>query len=157
MEGIVMKGRDFKLECVLRAAPETVYRAAATQEGIYGWWTRFTEWDGALGSVATMRFPEAGFHARMEVLALDPNRRVHWRCIEARHPPGISSDPEDWVGTEILFEIEPVDDERTRLTFTHVGLTPLECSDVCTSTWEFYIDTSLRKLVEEGRGEPATK
>lgn len=116
---------------------------------------RDNDFDGKVGSIATMRFPGAGFHARMKVLALEPDRRVHWKCIDAEHPPGVSSDPRDWVKTEIILEIDWVSYSETRLVFTHVGLAPLECHDACSNIWGFYINTSLKKLVEQGKGEPA--
>lgn len=146
---------DFTLVSTFRTVPRSLFQAVATEAGIRGWWTAMTEFDGKVGSVATMRFPDAGFYARMKVLALEPAHRVHWKCIDAEHPPGVSSDPRDWVDTEIVFEINRVSDSKTRLTFTHAGLVPLECSGVCSNIWEFYINTSLRKLVEEGKGEPA--
>jgi len=151
-----MEDRDFTIEMTLDAPPERVYDAAATRDGIRGWWTSFTEFDDKVDSVATMRFPESGFQAAMEVVALEPPTRVHWKCVDAEHPPGVSTDRRDWVGTEVMFEIYPVGDGRSRLRFTHVGLVPLECHDTCSNIWDFYIRSSLAGLVEKGRGAPTT-
>jgi len=152
-----MSQPDFVMAPVFRASPDSVYRAVATREGIRGWWSRFTDFDDRQGSVARIRFPQNGFFAHMRVTELDAPRRVRWECVESEHPPGVSNDPHDWVGTEIVFEIEPIDRRHTRLLFTHVGLRPLECHDVCSDIWSFYIDHSLRGLVEQGTGEPATR
>ncbi len=144
---------DFKTELTVRADAPSLFRAVGTRDGIRGWWTVFTEFDGEEGSVATMRFPKTGFFARMRVEKLEPNRLVHWKCVEAEHPSGVSSDPRDWVGTEVLFGIKSLD-EGARLIFTHVGLSRLECNEVCSDVWEFFIHTSLKAYVETGKGVP---
>lgn len=151
-----MSENNFKTELTVRADASALYHAIATQQGIQEWWTAFTEFDGREGSVATMRFPKTGFYARMRVEKLEPVRLVQWKCIEAEHPPGVSSDPHDWVGTEVIFEIEPLNGEA-RLTFTHVGLRPLECHDVCRDVWDYFLHTSLKAYVETGKGEPTVE
>lgn len=146
---------DFTLTYRLRTTPAAIYRAAATRDGIAGWWTTNTDYDNRPGSIAHMQFPGNGFFAKMKVVALKPDALVHWKCIDAAHPPDAGfADPKDWVGTEVKFEIEPVSDKETKLTFTHIGLTPLECHDLCSSIWSFYIGTSLKALVETGTGQP---
>ena len=152
-----MSEDNYRTTIDLKADARTVYRAVATREGISGWWTQFTSFDGRQGSEALMRFPSAGFHARMRVDELKPPERVVWTCVDAKHPPGVSSDPNDWIGTRVSFEIEPLDDARSRLNFTHHGLRPLECADVCTDVWRFYIHDSLTSFVESGKGEPASE
>ncbi len=152
-----MSEQDFVLDVVFDAPPEAVYRALATCDGIRGWWSQFTEFDDREGAIAEFRFPESGLFARMRVAELDPPRRVRWHCVEAEHPPGVSNDPNDWIGTEVVFAIGPTPSGGTRLRFTHVGLRPLQCHDVCSDVRAFYIDTSLRGLVEQGRGQPATR
>jgi uncharacterized protein YndB with AHSA1/START domain len=152
-----MSETDYRTTVDLNADARMVYGAVATCDGISGWWTRFTSFDGREGSEALMRFPSAGFHARMRVDELKPPERVVWTCVDAKHPSGVSSDPNDWIGTRISFDIQPEDNGRSRLTFTHHGLRPLECAEVCTDVWRFYLHESLKKFVEDGRGEPATE
>jgi uncharacterized protein YndB with AHSA1/START domain len=149
------KPEDFTLTYQFKATPAAIYQATATRDGIAGWWTTDTDYDDRPGSVAHMRFPGNGFFTKMKVLALKPDALVHWKCIDAGHPPDSGfADLRDWVGTEVKFEIEPVSDEKTKLKFTHVGLGPLECHGLCSSIWSFYIGTSLRSLVETGTGQP---
>ncbi len=151
-----MSRDDFTLTATIDAAPEQVYAAVATRDGIAAWWTKHHEFDGRAGSVAEMRFPEAGFWAKFRVTALEPPTRVEWECIDSIHPKSSGYvDLKEWNGTSVRFEIEPAGKGRSRLRFTHVGLVPdLECNEQCRSIWSFYINTSLRKLLEEGRGEP---
>jgi len=146
--------RDFIRNIALRADPATVYRAVATREGIQGWWTLFTDFDDREGSVAEMRFPTTGFFTRMLVEKLEPYKRVHWKCVDAIHPPGMSKDRSDWIGTEVTFEIEPGEGDATRLLFTHAGLGALDCHDVCRVIWDYFLQTSLKAYVEEGQGKP---
>lgn len=151
-----MASGDFTLDSTFDASAGCVYDAIATRDGIRGWWTRHTTFDDQVGSVAEMRFPEAGFHARFRVTALQPSSRIAWECIDSEHPAESGfSDLKEWDGTSVIFEIEPLGEKRSRLRFTHVGLVPrLECNDQCRSVWGFYINTSLRALVETGEGEP---
>jgi hypothetical protein len=41
--------------------PLGVYNALATREGLCGWWTKDTQWDGKVGSVISFRFGDRGF------------------------------------------------------------------------------------------------
>lgn len=150
-----MQKESFSIKLSLEADAPTAYRAVATRDGIRGWWTTFANFDDNEGSVAEMRFPGSGFFAQMRVVRLDPPRLVHWVCVDAEHPPGVSSDRRDWIGTEITFEIEEMAAGKTQLMFTHIGLPPLECYDTCSTIWDFYIRMSLKSYVENGRGEPA--
>jgi uncharacterized protein YndB with AHSA1/START domain len=151
-----MSEDDFVIETNFAATPESLYQALATREGIAGWWTKFTSFDDRLGSIAEMRFPEAGFYAKFKVLVLTPSKLVQWECLDSMHPEKSGfADLAEWNGTKVRFEITPRDGERCKLTFTHEGLVPrLECNETCRSIWSFYIGTSLRGLLEKGRGEP---
>lgn len=149
-----MEDGDYIRNLTFRADAPTVYRAVATREGIQGWWTLFTSFDDQEGSVAEMRFPKTGFFTRMRVEKLEPYKRVHWKCLEAEHPPGVSKDPNDWVGTEVTFEIEPGEGGGTRLRFTHAGLRTLDCGNVCSVVWDYFLKESLKAYVEKGQGKP---
>jgi len=146
---------DLEINLELRAPSMRVYEAVATQEGVRRWWTELCEMDGRVGGRASFRFPRNGFYALVEITALEPGVRVEWRCIDSQHPAEHGfADLKDWIGTTIRFAVSPIDNERSRLRFAHVGLGPLECAGVCTSAWSFFLGTSLRGLVERGRGEP---
>jgi hypothetical protein len=81
---------------------------------------------------------------------------IEWECIRQVHNHDTGwSDLNDWEGTLIRFEIEPVDKETCVLHFEHQGLIPkLECYDACNSAWRFYLGESLKSLVETGQGMP---
>jgi hypothetical protein len=78
--------------------------------------------------------------------------RVEWEVADARI--AYVAEQDEWTGTRIVFELEPVTD-GTRLTFVHRGLVPeLECYDSCSQAWAGLVHGSLRRLVTEGVGEP---
>jgi uncharacterized protein YndB with AHSA1/START domain len=157
-----MAGDDFVLQLRYAAPVRALYEALATRAGIAAWWTVHTTFDDREGSVAEMRFPEAGFWCRMRVTALDPPQRVSWHCEDSRHPEHSGfADLTEWNGTDLHFEMgadpepRPGGAEGSQLRFTHVGLVPrLECNDTCRTTWQFYLAESLRDLLETGRGRP---
>jgi hypothetical protein len=62
-------------------------------------------------------------------------------------------DKREWTGTKILFEIS-VQDDKTLLRFTHLGLSPqVECFDSCSNSWSQLIQQSLLSLITTGKGE----
>ncbi|MCF8720965.1 hypothetical protein [Nitrospina gracilis] len=46
---------------------------------------------------------------------------------------------------------------NARLTFTYVGLRPLECHDVCRDVSDYFLHTSLKAYAETGKDEPAVE
>jgi hypothetical protein len=57
----------------------------------------------------------------------------------------------------LKFRLEPRSPSVTRLHFEHDGLIPeLQCYRICERGWSHYLKTSLKKLVETGKGEPFT-
>ena len=48
-------------------------------------------------------------------------------------------DPDEWVGTDVAFQVAPNGDQ-TEVLFSHRGLVPqLECFDKCSNAWGYYI------------------
>jgi hypothetical protein len=62
--------------------------------------------------------------------------------------------PDEWVGTDVIFEITAEGDE-TQVRFTHRGLVPFECFASCSGAWGSYINGSLRQLITSGHPEEA--
>lgn len=146
---------DFVLALENAAPAKALYRALTTREGIASWWTRDCTIEERLGGRVTARFPRHDFFATMIVSKLEPDRAVEWTCIACSHPAASGyADREDWVGTRMRFELEPVG-TGTRLTFTHKGLLPLECRESCIAGWTHFLGESLRDLMADGRGQPA--
>jgi uncharacterized protein YndB with AHSA1/START domain len=149
---------DFRMVLRFDVPLDVLYRQFATEQGVRNWWTAFCNMEEKVGGQATFRFPSSKFHAGMIITRLEPGRVVEWRCIECQHPPESGyMDLSDWAGTNMRFEIAGDGEGKSQLTFTHAGLIPLECERACRSAWSFYLNESLRKYLETGRGSPHTK
>ena len=133
------------------ATPEAVY-AAVTD--VRGWWSGDIVGDtGRPGDEFDYAYQDV-HDCRIRVTEAVPGERVVWEVLENRF--SFTEDPAEWVGTRMVFAIEP-QPAGTTLTFTHVGLVEEhECYGACVQGWDFYIAESLRRLIESGSGEPAT-
>lgn len=146
---------DFSMTLKFAAPARKLYEQLATADGIRHWWTHHCEMEERVGGQAAFRFPKAGFHAVVRIARLEPDRVVEWVCIDSRHPEKSGfSNLRDWVGTTLRFEIAAVDQGHSRLRFTHAGLAPLECFGVCSNSWSYYLNDSLRDYLEQGAGKP---
>ena len=123
----------------IKASPRDVYHALATIDGLATWWTTTTTGESKVGAVVEFRFGrQGGFD--MKVLALRPERHVAWEVV---------SGPEDWVGTEISFDLRQEDD-YTILLFKHQGWRePTEFMHHCSTKWGTFL-MSLKSSLESG-------
>ncbi len=138
----------YRTALVICASPEATY-AAITQPRL--WWGEAVDGEStASGHEFTFEVPGVHF-SRLRVLESSVSRVV-WQVVDARID--YVADLAEWVGTRIVFDLDPVSD-GTRLTFVHDGLMPeLECYDACSTAWASLVHGSLRRLVTEGVGEP---
>lgn len=126
------------------AAPEAVYEALTTVDGLAGWWTTDTTGTGQAGGRLEFRFPPAGGFD-MEVLETRPAEQVTWRVAEG---------PEEWIGTTIDWQLRR-DGDYTIVLFAHRGWKePVEFMYHCSTKWATFL-LSLKALVETGQGAPA--
>jgi uncharacterized protein YndB with AHSA1/START domain len=124
------------------SSPNDVYKALTTIEGLSKWWTVDTQGDSKAGSVIQFRFGAGGFD--MKVLELQPPKRVLWQVIVG---------PEEWLGTEISFDIKQ-NDGWTVLLFKHANWKePVEFMHHCSTKWAVFL-LSLKSLLEAGKGAP---
>jgi uncharacterized protein YndB with AHSA1/START domain len=126
------------------ASPEEVYAALTTVDGLAGWWTQETDGDGDVGGVLRFRFGSVG-GADMKVLDAQPGKLVLWQVIDG---------PQEWVGTQIRFDLKQEDD-FTIVLFRHEGWRePVEFMYHCSTKWASFL-LSFKKLLETGKGDPA--
>ena len=123
----------------IAARPERVYEALGTVDGLRGWWVSETTGGSRVGEVIDFGF------CQMKVVESTPGRRIHWQCV---------SGPDEWVGTEVIFDLVFKDDQ-TFVLFRHAGWKePVEFMHHCSTKWATFL-LSLRDLVEKGKGGPA--
>lgn len=129
---------------VTGSSPDDVYAALTTVDGLAKWWTEDTTGDDKVGGVIQFRFGAAGGFD-MKVLETRPGELVRWEVVEG---------PEEWIGTEVRFELKQ-EDGFTIVLFTHEGWKePVEFMNHCSTKWAVFL-MSLKRLVETGKGEPA--
>lgn len=132
-------------EIRIAAAPERVYAALTTPDGLRGWHNPDVSGDGSVGSEWVFTFadhPEFGW----EVAASEAPSHVVWRCTRG---------PGDSVGTTAAFRIGPVDDGRSLLELTHGGWPGTHGNfRKCNTTWGVLLH-HLRDFAETGVVAPA--
>ena len=127
---------------VENGSPQRVYDALTTLDGLSGWWAEKTAGDTAPGGVIEFRFGPGGID--MRVVELDPGRLVRWEVVGG---------PEEWIGTEVRFDIRQ-DGDWTIVLFRHEGWRePVEFMSHCSTKWATYL-VSLKQLLETGTGAP---
>jgi hypothetical protein len=141
----------YRTSIAVNATPEEVY-AAVTD--VRAWWSETVVGDTTTaGSEFDYAYQDV-HSCRIRVTTAVPGERVEWLVVENRF--SFTENPAEWVDTEMVFEIAPAAEGAT-LTFTHAGLVEShECYGVCVQGWGFYIGESLRRLIDEGAGQPAT-
>ncbi|MFC1415576.1 SRPBCC family protein [Streptacidiphilus cavernicola] len=128
------------------SAPEKVYQALTTVDGLADWWTVDTEGSaGIVGGIVRFRFAVGGFD--MEVVELRPSERVVWRVVDG---------PEEWIGTTVEWKLRQEGDYAIVL-FGHQGWKePVEFMHHCSTKWGSFL-MSLKSLLETGEGAPAPR
>jgi uncharacterized protein YndB with AHSA1/START domain len=122
--------------------PADVYAALTTIDGLAGWWASDTSGDPHLDGVIAFRFAPGGFD--MRVVELVPDKAVRWEVIDG---------PEEWIGTEVAFELRQEGDFAIVL-FEHRGWRePVEFMYHCSTKWATFL-MSLKQLLETGTGAP---
>ncbi|AWK06930.1 ATPase [Flavobacterium crocinum] len=144
-----MSTHDFTTKIIVNQSPEEVFKAV---QNVRGWWSEEIE-----GKTANLN-DEFDYHyedvhrCKIKLTEVIPNQKIVW-FIEHNYFK-FTEDKTEWTGTKPTFEIQQKEG-KTELTFTHFGLVPeYECFDICRDAWTNYIQNSLKKLIETGKGEP---
>jgi uncharacterized protein YndB with AHSA1/START domain len=138
---------DYRTTVRLNAAADVVFDAVTATEALTAWWSPVSG-SGLTGG--ELRFPMVADHPPLLIRVDEATRptTVRWTVMECTFM-------EDWVSTEPTFTITPIDARSCQLTFEHRGLNDqLECIDMCSRSWDHFVLTSLRELVEGGTGAP---
>lgn len=133
----------------IKAPAAQVYAALSSIDGLRSWWTKSTTGTSKPGQIIDFQFlqPDGEILGAMgmEVLNLEPDQRVHWRCV---------SGPADWIDTEIVFDLS-VEDPYTIVLFHHDHWREQsESMAHCSMKWATFL-LSLKNLVESGKGKPS--
>jgi uncharacterized protein YndB with AHSA1/START domain len=145
--------KNYQCDVEIAAPAATVFEAITTEKGLKGWWTTTCEVGMGIGSRATFRFGKTYNVMLTEKVTF--NREVVWKCLEQHHEAAELNRKDEWAGTRVTFKLESHSPSSTVLHFEHEGLTPqLECYRICEQGWGHFLQSSLKKFVETGKGEP---
>jgi hypothetical protein len=132
-------------------AKTTVAEAFDKINQVSSWWSQNFEGSAQKpGDAFTVRFGEVW--KNFAVVESVAGKRIEWEVTDC-HLPWLA-DRKEWTNTFLVWEFSAGKD-CTQIDFTHVGLIPeMECYDDCKPGWDFYLNESLAKLLNEGRGLP---
>ena len=134
---------DFSSTKTFAATPDAVFSALTDIDALTGWWPPA---GGGADAGETLRFLMGDQEVVMRVDEANRPSRVIWSVL-------VCEPASDWVGTSIIFDLEPVRD-GTELRFHHDGLNPhLECFEQCQAGWTHFL-ASLVDYVDRGAGSP---
>jgi uncharacterized protein YndB with AHSA1/START domain len=140
---------DYTASFTVDESPEEVFNAVVN---VRKWWGK-----GIIGNTEKQGdefiFEVPDVHRSVQkIVEVVLNQKVVWLVTESNMT--FINDAKEWVGTKIVFDISK-DGDKTKLTFTHVGLVPnVECYKFCMPAWDQYVKGSLYKLITTGTGTP---
>ncbi|HMD45880.1 MAG TPA: SRPBCC domain-containing protein [Acidimicrobiales bacterium] len=135
---------DIRHRVGIAVPPEQVFEALATTEGLSGWWTRDVRGDASLGGTLRFYFGRTEPGCVMDVVELEPNRLVTWRCVGG---------PDEWVGTTLRFALSE-GSGQTIILFTHADWAePVEFLHHCSTRWAYFL-LGLKAGLEGGKATP---
>jgi hypothetical protein len=140
-----MYNKDFSTTFLLDQTPTEVFDGICN---VSSWWTGDPGVEGntiKTGDEFTYRHKKIHY-SKQRITGLIPGSKIAWLVIESEL--SFIKNKNEWTGTNIIFEISPVDG-KTELRFAHLGLTEvIECYTNCSKAWNFYINESLREYIE---------
>ncbi len=148
----MMTNASYKTSFTVAQSPKQVFAAITNPRA---WWGEGISGDtDKLGGEFVYRHGKIHL-SKQKITELVPDKKLVWKIFQSEL--NFVDHKSEWDGTEVIFEIGK-NGAKTELKVTHAGLVPqFECFEGCSSGWNFYLNDSLRKLIETGRGEPDPK
>lgn len=144
-----MSAENFTMDFLVNQSPEEVFGAVTN---VRGWWSEMLE--GAshnAGDEFVYRHKDVHY-SKQKLIEVIPNQKVVWLVTDSNL--NFIEQHDEWTGTTVVFEISREGD-KTKLHFTHRGLTPaIKCFGACSGGWTYYLKGSLLPLITEGLGKP---
>ena len=143
----------YQSSIVVHTSAAAIFTSLTTK--IHEWWTESIEGSAKNSNDwFTVRFGNT-FKA-FEVEEIIPDKKIIWKCIDARIDMPSLENKSEWTGTKIVWEMYP-ENGSTKLEMIHYGLTPsFECYEICENGWLQFLD-SLKNFLSTGKGMPYRK
>jgi uncharacterized protein YndB with AHSA1/START domain len=136
---------DILHEVTIEAAPDKVFKALTESQGLESWWATRAIVEPKVGSTVQVVFGAGPVLNKLEVLTLEPDRKVEWIARQSNLP--------EWIDTHITWDLLPIEN-GTKIIFGHRGYASADgCLPMCSYQWAFYL-TSLKNYLETGKGNP---
>jgi hypothetical protein len=144
-----MKNQDYSVVISTDASPHEVFKCI---NNVSAWWTENLEGHSAkLHDEFTVTFGEVHVSTQ-KIVEFVPDKKVVWLVTYSNL--NFVKKRDEWTGTKISFEVTE-EGGKTQVRFTHHGLVPeVECYDACSNAWGPYIQQSLLRLINTGKGMP---
>tara|TARA_R110002033_G_C3888881_1_gene238640 strand:+ start:3358 stop:3798 length:441 start_codon:yes stop_codon:yes gene_type:complete len=141
---------NYQKTILVNTSKENVYKAITTE--IDKWWTIHSNIADKLNDKLTVRFGETTVK-EMLITELKTNKKITWKVTKAHIDIKELTTKDEWVGTEIKWEIISTKDS-SEIHFEHKGLIPeFECYNACESGWDYFLE-SLKLYLNNGKGMP---
>jgi hypothetical protein len=147
-----MKKHDYNISITVNASPQEAFKCI---NSVAKWWTENLEGSSQkVNDEFTVRFGDVHV-SKQKLIEVIRDEKVVWLVTDSNL--NFIKDKHEWTNTKISFEIAKRGNE-TQVHFTHTGLTPtVECFDACSNAWREYIQQSLLRLINTGKGQPTPK
>jgi len=147
-----MKKQDYNIDITVDT---NAHEAFESINSVTKWWTENLEGSSQkLNDEFTVRFGDVHY-SKQKLVEVVPDKKVVWLVTDSKL--NFLKDKQEWTNTKISFEISTQND-KTKIHFMHIGLVPeIECFDACSNAWSEYIQGSLLKLIDTGKGQPTRK
>lgn len=147
-----MASKDFTSTITVDQTPTEVFNAVTN---VRGWWSEGIQGNSSkVNDVFDYQYEDT-HRCKIKLIEVIPNKVIVWHILENYF--SFIEEETEWTDDKVIFEITEVGG-KTQLQMTHVGLTPQnECYNACYDGWTYYIQTSLKSLIETGKGLPNAK
>lgn len=143
-----MQKENFTYTFTSPATPDAIF---AVLEDVRQWWTglygeTITGASNQLNDEFTFEAGGGMHYSKQKTIGLVPGKTITWQVTDSRLT--FLKEVDEWTDTQFSFDVSK-DGDKTRVTFTHEGLTPqIECYNQCSAGWKGYLDRLAERLSE---------
>jgi hypothetical protein len=147
-----MKTQDYTTSITVNA---TAHEAFSSINSVTKWWTENLEGRSEKpDDVFTVQFGDVHLSTQ-KLIEVILDKRVVWLVTDSKL--NFIVDKQEWTNSKIIFDLAEQGD-KTIIQFTHEGLVPSdECFNACSNAWSDYLQNSLKKLINTGKGNPTPR